>query len=50
MDVDPIEGFTGTTWTEDREKLTFGQLKPEEVAKQMQEALTKELKDRGIYT
>ena len=49
MDVDPIEGFTGTTWTEDREKLTFGQAKPEEVAKQMQEALTKELKDRGIY-
>ena len=49
MDVDPIEGFTGTTWTEDREKLTFGQAKPEEVAKQMQETLSKELKDRGIY-
>jgi multiple sugar transport system substrate-binding protein len=50
MDVDPIEGFTNTTWTENRDKLNFGQLKPEEVAKQMQDTLTKELKDRGIYT
>jgi ABC-type glycerol-3-phosphate transport system substrate-binding protein len=50
MDVDPIEGFTGTMWTEDRDKLNFGQLKPEDVAKQMQDGLTKELKDRGIYT
>jgi hypothetical protein len=48
--VDPIEGFTNTTWTEDRDKLNFGQLKPEEVAKHMQDALTKELKDRGIYS
>ncbi|HJZ49923.1 MAG TPA: substrate-binding domain-containing protein [Roseiflexaceae bacterium] len=48
MDVDPIEGFTGTEWTTDREKMTFGQLTPEATAKQMQEALTKELKDRGI--
>jgi multiple sugar transport system substrate-binding protein len=48
MDVDPIEGFTGTEWTTDREKMTFGQLTPEATAKQMQDALTKELKDRGI--
>jgi len=48
MDVDPIEGFTGNEWTTTREKVTFGQLSPEDAAKQMQDALTKELKDRGI--
>ena len=46
MDVDPIEGFTNTQWTEGIQKVTFGQLKPEDFARQMQETLTNELKDR----
>jgi ABC-type glycerol-3-phosphate transport system substrate-binding protein len=48
MDVDPIEGFTNTAWTEGYDKMNFGKVTPEDLAKQLQESLTKELKDRGI--
>jgi len=48
MDVDPIEGFTNTTWNDGIQKVTYGQVTPEDFAKQMQVALTKELKDRGV--
>lgn len=48
MDVDPIEGFTATQWTEGNQKVTFGKVTPEDFAKQMQAALTSELKDRGV--
>jgi multiple sugar transport system substrate-binding protein len=48
MDVDPIEGFTGTRWNEVVQQVTFGQLGAPEAAKTLQEALTKELQERGI--
>lgn len=48
MSVDPIEGFTNTTWTEGIQRVTFGKSTPEAFAKEMQAALTRELKDRDI--
>ena len=48
MDVDPIEGFTSTEWFEGSQQLTFGQVTPEELARQMQEALTTELAARAL--
>jgi hypothetical protein len=45
FDKDPIEGITQTEWTNAWQGVIFGQLTPEEAAKNMQDKLTQELQN-----